>query len=210
MTTRNTALAVILVTGSILVPGQQAMALPGNLLKGIDLGQDVAAAATVLKATASKMDARASRRPVTHPQVFAKGLLRTHLLSALNRAGAAHSLLKDPAKRRVDFAFIKSMNMMAVLGCTEGKVEVVLWRSQIRPDKNVGGKDNAFTPQRLAPIRGFVNQLRAAGCRISAYRKLGRNTFAYRGTCQKAKVFMEYHPDKNEFWTLFFQKDAEK
>lgn len=203
-------LAWMVAAGSVLAFGPQAAALPGAPLKGIDLGQQVSAAVKVLEATASKMDAKVSHRPVTHPQTFAKAVLRSHMLSALNRAGADHTLLKDPAKRKVDFIFFRSLNMQAVLGCAEGKVEVVIWRTRIKPDNSVGGKDNAFNASRLAPIRGFVSQIRAAGCSIRSFRKHKRNTFAYRGTCHKAKVFVEYHPELNEYWTLFFKKDVSR
>lgn len=173
-----------------------AGALPAPL-SGVSLGQSRNDVEKALGKTKKKVLSS------TRAQEYADGLLRSDFLAAMNRAGAKHTLLQEPATRGVSVVVSESKDGTSYLGFAQNKLETVFVRTTVKPDTKVGGSRNAHHRDRLAPIRNHVESLRRGGCTLEP-QKSGRNAFLYRGRCGPSKVHVEYHPERDEFWVVHF------
>jgi hypothetical protein len=178
-----------------------AQALPGDLLRGVELGASQASATQAVSTKSQQLKVLSA----TVAQEYSQALLRSDFLAALNRAKAKHSLLENPAERKVSFVSGEDASQKVTLGFAGEKLEAVFVRATVRPDTSVAGADNRFSRQRLGPIQKYLSGLRNAGCSLDA-EKGARNAFVYRGSCAGSAVYVEYRPEADEFWTVYSSK----
>ena len=194
------------VAGALLFGASSvAQALPGDLLRGLDLGAPQAAVSQAVNATASRTGLSVRTLSATVAQEYSQALLRSDFLAALNRARAKHSLLENPAERKVSFISAEDGGQKTTLAFAGEKFEAAFVRSHVRLDTSVAGADNRNTRQRLAPLQKYLASIRSGGCSLDAD-KGGRNAFIYRGSCGSASVYVEYRPEADEFWTVYHAK----
>ena len=177
----------------------RAQALPGEQLQNVELGQSSEVVTQAL--SAQNTGARLEQLSVSAPHQYAEALLHSDFLAALNRAGAKHALLDEPMKNGVRFIRLRSEKSTLMLGFANDKLNAAFLKAQIPPDQTVGGADNRFQPDRLAPLRNFLATM--SGCDLEGD-KTARNQFVHHGTCPSAQIYVEYRPEVDEFWVLYF------
>lgn len=134
---------------------------------------------------------------VETPQHFSQGLLRSGLLALLNRAKARHSLLDNPAARRVSFRRTETPGHHRYLfAFAEGKLEAALLKTPV----TISG--DRHDPARLGPIRAILQPYQSA-CALAPVYPRARNHFEFAGDCGGGtKVYVEYRPERDEAWIL--------
>ena len=192
-----------LITGCIviLMISGSVGAVPSFVISDVQLGDSVSTVKESLKNAGISFQ----KLKANVPQQYAEGLVRSNLLVMLNKAGARHTLLKDPATRNITFIDATRSSQHFTFAFAEDKLEAVLVRSNISMDRLVGGRDNAFTKRRLDPVRNFLQQYKQQ-CSIRPNDTGVRNHFSYAGSCGRENVYVSYHPEVNEYRVLFHKR----
>lgn len=186
----------LVVAAVLLLAWSSARALPGPVPSSVSLGnsiQEVRKACASLKGVVEELDA-------VVPQQLADGLVRSGLLVMLNRSGAKHSLLERPGERGVVFLRATAEGKVLLFAFAGGKLEAVLARVTVAPDREVSGGGNPFEPRRLDPIKAFLGGMKKQ-CGLKP-RDKGENHFVFTGRCG-ASVYLEYRPEDDEFAVLY-------
>jgi hypothetical protein len=184
----------------LLWPPPVAAELTGPLVRGLGWETNPRAAQRALVAAG----ARPRHLVAAVAQEYADGLLRSHLLAALNRAGAQHRLLDAAAAAKLEFLVAETQAATVTLAFAEGQLEAALLRIPVPPDQATGGRDNPFERARLAPQRQALSQLVRQGCRLQP-QPVGRNAFVFRGNCGSNPSYVEYLPEHDELWVLHYR-----
>ncbi len=141
------------------------------------------------------------------PQHYAQGLLHSGLLYMLNRAKAQHTLIAQGDKAdTVRFLMVTEGKSSYVLGFSGNTLEAVLLKASVTVDTAAGGGENRHTAARLQPIHAFLSEI-GTECQLKPLDTDEHNNhFLYTGTCSgQAQTYLEYHPEKDEFWVLFYK-----
>jgi len=187
----------------LLLPAS-ALALPGLEAANLEPGASFVSALAALKAN---VGGGVKEYKADAAQEFSVALLQSDLLALLNRAGARHSLLERPAERSVRFATHENAERRLVVAAADGAVEAVLVKLRRPPDSGA----TPHEARRLAPITGFMDQVHAS-CAVSALdpekgpytvHRDPRDRFVHVGSCGAVKIYLEYHPESDEFWVLY-------
>ena len=181
---------------------EPATALPAPLPGKVQIGDAFESVLTALK-EAGLAGLKVSTPEI--PQALSDGLIRDDLQLLLNRANADRAFVEEPVKNRLRFIRAETGGDSIVLAFASEKLRAVIWKAHVAVDSTVGGDQNPFRSERLAPVRGFQDRLKQE-CSLKQVDEASPvNHFIHSGTCgRQTRIYMEYHPGQDEYRVLFY------
>ncbi len=170
----------------LLILSNVAWALPGSLSAGISVGQDEDSAFNAVKRVTSKANKQANLT-----QQY-QSVLKTRFLEMLNKAKAKHNLLESEA---------------FIIGCQQktGCIIAAVYKKKVTAVfefYNVLMAGNALSISKLSNYNKLINTYRNS-CSLNPHTVAG-NTFIYNGRCDNSKVRLEYQPQEDTLYIVYY------
>lgn len=189
---------------AVMMPGAVLMAgISFRILTSVSLGDKFEQVKAAIIGQTQGIKEFSSEKP----QEYAQGLIRSKFLLMLNRAKAEHKMLvNNPKADQIRFLSFSAGSDSYTLGFHNDILNAVLIKSKVPPDTAADGKDNRFSPSRLKNITGYIDSLKK-GCSVNPVETDSHgNSFIYKGACQQGNIYIEYHPESDEYMVLFHNR----